>query len=161
MSGRSLFQRRCDAAWRENRYYAYTVSNAVLNGIDGLASGGRTNLYIVHDLASSAIKIGVAVQPVDRLRQLQIGNVRKLELVDWAPATARLEEFFHRLLDSHRIRGEWFRPHHEVLVVCELIMSGGDLRRQYEEQGERADPEDTLWMIAAEAEEAHQRSAAA
>lgn len=54
------------------------------------------------------IKIGKAVRPRKRLRALQCGNAYLLTLV--AVVEGDIECLLHRLCETHRLRGEWFRP---------------------------------------------------
>ena len=150
---RTLFQRRCDAAWQGNWEYAYQLSRAVQADAEALERGSRTNLYIVRDADSDAVKLGVGVNPAQRVSHLQIGNPRLLELVDWAPGTEALERFFHGTLKEYRIRGEWFAPHEHVLIACELLMSAGDMRRTMDDNGGvPATAEDTVAVLLGTAE---------
>jgi hypothetical protein len=150
---RTAFQKRCDTAYLRNWEYAYAIARAVQGDAAAFERGSQTNLYVIRETESDLVKIGIAVRPEQRMAHLQIGNPRELELVDWAPATEALERFFHKELAEHRRRGEWFAPHEHVLIVCELLMSAGDLRRTMDdnEQG-AATAEDTVAMLLGPAE---------
>lgn len=55
-------------------------------------------------------KVGVGHHPERRLRTMQTGNARELELLGTWPGGAALEQYLHRQFDTlgRRVRGEWF-----------------------------------------------------
>lgn len=56
------------------------------------------------------VKIGYAVDPERRLRQLQTGSPHRLELRRTVcPATMAQEAELHRRFAAYRDHGEWFR----------------------------------------------------
>ena len=67
-------------------------------------------VYAIREASSGNIKIGISRDPHRRLRQLQIGNSSKLELVAYRKAENRFadERAIHADEASHRLRGEWF-----------------------------------------------------
>lgn len=63
------------------------------------------------------VKIGIAIDPEARLRELQTGHYESLSLLrvvdgDWA-----VEAWLHARFAAARIRGEWFRYSSEMLIV--------------------------------------------
>ena len=69
------------------------------------------------------IKIGIAVDPARRLRQLQTGNAHRLavlRLIDSPVNAKRMERALHRQFKEYRTSGEWF-----ALSDCELISLEG------------------------------------
>lgn len=68
------------------------------------------------------IKIGLTSQLVDRLRGLQVGNHRPLEVYAAhpykQPLAKEIEKLLHSLFRPHVIGGEWFEPHAEVLKAA-------------------------------------------
>jgi hypothetical protein len=60
-------------------------------------------------------KVGIAKQPLDRIKDIQTGNPQPIEVIwvskfmDRGMAYAA-ERFIHELLKKHRISGEWFNP---------------------------------------------------
>lgn len=68
-------------------------------------------VYAISD--SSFIKIGVGRHPMKRLRQLQTGNVKKLELLGFFEGGFELEKFIHKTY--HIKRGEWMKPTEELI----------------------------------------------
>lgn len=114
---------------------------------EALENGPPTNLYAVYDLASDAVKIGVALVPRDRLIGLQIGNSRPLVLLACCPATQKLETRFHTALKPWALSGEWFRATPEVLAAVGLITAAEDIADDMAAQGDASDPGMSIhWM---------------
>lgn len=67
-------------------------------------------VYFVRSGTHGPIKIGRAVDPHERLRQLQTGSPVELRLLGTIPGGVDLEAALHDLLGDSRLRGEWFRP---------------------------------------------------
>ena len=67
-------------------------------------------VYAIQEMKTGNIKLGISRDPVQRLRQLQIGNSSKLKLVAYRKAENRFadERAIHADEASHRLRGEWF-----------------------------------------------------
>lgn len=68
-------------------------------------------VYLIHRVGADEYKIGMATDVDRRLRELQVSNGGKLEVIhaiatDWA---RELEETMHRHFRKERLRGEWFR----------------------------------------------------
>ena len=63
------------------------------------------------------IKIGWAIDPEERLKQLQSGNDRVLEIIGTIPGTVRDEKALHAKFSSDRIKGEWFRCTSDVVSL--------------------------------------------
>ena len=78
-------------------------------------------VYAIVDDRADAVKIGVAVDPSTRLRDLQAGNASRLRLVAVTPGGRPLERALHKRLAAHRLRedGEWFALHPEVFAEVE------------------------------------------
>ena len=73
-----------------------------------------SHVYIIAESKISPVKIGVAGSLNGRLRELQIGNPRRLRLlysieVGGHRRARRVESMVHALCAEHRIRGEWFK----------------------------------------------------
>lgn len=67
-------------------------------------------LYLIGAPDIDAIKIGISDNPDERLHTLQVGNpysLRVLHTIEVADA-ALAENAIHRVLETHRLRGEWF-----------------------------------------------------
>jgi hypothetical protein len=67
-------------------------------------------IYVIS--SGAAVKIGYSEDPSRRLRQLQTGHERKVELAHQEPVPAeqasKLERLVHEANRHHRIQGEWF-----------------------------------------------------
>ena len=74
-------------------------------------------VYFVQSGTDGPIKIGTAVDVPARIALLQIGNAEPLCLLGAVEGGQREERGYHILLATHRIRGEWFRPHSDVLAM--------------------------------------------
>ena len=67
-------------------------------------------VYFILDRGSGCVKVGWSSEPVQRLRDLQTGNPRELELVALVPnVKSSAERSFHEQFRAHQVRGEWFR----------------------------------------------------
>jgi hypothetical protein len=64
-----------------------------------------------------ALKIGFTrYDPAGRVAHLQIGCPFPLVLIGYIrPGSVRLEKQIHGMFARHRLQGEWFRPHAEIL----------------------------------------------
>jgi transposase len=73
-----------------------------------IASSHRNVVYIIHDRAHDAYKIGYTSNLPQRLREL--GTAMPYDPVPIAVtrATVEIEQHIHKLFDHERIRGEWF-----------------------------------------------------
>lgn len=82
--------------------------------------------FIGADLGTGerAVKIGFSDRdPIQRLRQMQIGCPLELTLLHSMPGTVKLERAIHEALSGHGVRGEWFRIRREgeVCPVREFV----------------------------------------
>lgn len=66
----------------------------------------RELVYLITD--GRYTKVGVSRNPYERLKSLQIGASRKLELVAKFPGGRRVEAKIHNSLKPKRVHGEWF-----------------------------------------------------
>jgi len=55
------------------------------------------------------VKIGIANNPKQRLRDLQTASPVKLKIIYTIPGTENLEKILHNIFDEYRECGEWFR----------------------------------------------------
>lgn len=90
-----------DLEWRD--YYA------------GSGIGRMSFVYFIQAGYSGPVKIGVAYDPVERMKELQVGNHQELRLVGIQLGTPSDEKQLHGFFADLHIRGEWFRPE-EVLL---------------------------------------------
>lgn len=70
----------------------------------------ETNLYAIRTLGAPYVKIGTAVNPSSRLREIQTGNPFKCFVYATRPCSGVPEEkTYHRRFHSLHSHGEWFR----------------------------------------------------
>lgn len=65
-------------------------------------------LYFIGATADSPVKVGWSMGTEVRLSTLQMAHWETLVLLGRVRAAGSVEEFAHRELAEHRIRGEWF-----------------------------------------------------
>lgn len=79
-----------------------------------------SSVYFIQAGASGPIKIGVSVDPISRMAQMQTGMPETLRLLAFIAGTRDDERKLHIKLAAHRIRGEWFHPHQDVLGALRI-----------------------------------------
>lgn len=89
-----------------------------------VARTGLTDLYFIRS-ETGPIKIGISVDPTQRLRNLQTAHPHKLELICVIAGGGGLEAEYHKRFAAHRLTGEWFAPHPDILAEIERISIGG------------------------------------
>ena len=98
-------------------------------GDEAYGEAPRGRVYVVLDYdagvdGAAFLKIGWAKDsPESRMKQLQTGNPRGLELLTSFPGSRRLEQRIHRALSLYRVQGEWFRHEPYVLGVVNGVRS--------------------------------------
>ncbi len=67
-------------------------------------------VYAIREQDTGHLKLGISKDPEERLRQLQIANSSRLEIVAIRPAPNRFsdEAAIHKLVGQYHIHGEWF-----------------------------------------------------
>lgn len=76
-------------------------------------------VYFIQNTADLSIKIGTSKDVPGRLESLQTSTAATLVLLATTEGDRELETLFHSVLREHHIRGEWFRPHPDVLAQVE------------------------------------------
>lgn len=87
--------------------------------------GQRSRVYFIQVGCDGPIKIGRSTAPLARLATLQTGHSEPLRLLVTTTGGDELEKALHRRLSSHRLRGEWFSPHVEVLAEIDTFKRTG------------------------------------
>jgi Meiotically up-regulated gene 113 len=121
---------------------------------------GFHSLYLVVPASKTALKVGIARDPEQRLRGLQNANFEKLQFhrfwwLAGLPIAARIEKHFKENFAPAVIRGEWFdvSPQTAEDFVLNSIQSlqtwgiGQDEMLKLMEQSERRRIEQTLDQI--------------
>ena len=85
-----------------------------------IPEGAASYVYFIQ-AASGPIKIGVAVNPLTRLSGLQTANHESLHLMAVLVGAYRHEMDYHRQFAGHRLHGEWFAPHPDILAEIERL----------------------------------------
>lgn len=73
-------------------------------------------VYFIRSGPDGPIKIGTARDPSGRLAALQTGSPHLLVGLGVVSGGAEIEATFHARFSAHRLRGEWFAPHAEILA---------------------------------------------
>lgn len=77
-------------------------------------------VYFVQEGEDGPVKIGFTSSHIARrIYTLQSGNPRSLRLIGRFPAVPMVETRLHGMFSRTRIRGEWFEPSQELLVLAE------------------------------------------
>jgi hypothetical protein len=87
-------------------------------------------VYFIQRGEDGPIKIGsTGLDPRHRLAALQIGSAERLRLLGYLQSK---ETEIHSLFSEHRLSGEWFRPHQDILefVRTRTIRSISDTKKQ-------------------------------
>ncbi len=86
---------------------------------------GWSGVYVIGPaIAGGSIKIGIAADPMARLRQLQAARPDRLVLLFYAGCphhhAVRVERFLHRAFRASRQEGEWFDVEAQRAIVAAL-----------------------------------------
>lgn len=76
-------------------------------------------VYFVQAEDGGPIKIGWAQDVASRVRQLQVGQSRRLRVIDAIKCSRTYERKLHRQFAASRLFGEWFEPTPELLELIE------------------------------------------
>ena len=90
-----------------------------------LYNSPRASVHLVYFLQlgdGGPIKVGVAVNPLTRMANIQAGSSVPVFLRGVVPGSYDKEREIHQHLAGHRIRGEWFTPAPEVLVYVRRLI---------------------------------------
>ncbi len=72
---------------------------------------------------SGPIKIGIAGNPCDRLKGLQTSHHERLAILVVCDGGADQERAYHRQFAAHRLHGEWFERHPDILAEIERLLA--------------------------------------
>lgn len=84
---------------------------------------GYTYLYFVR--ARSRVKIGVAVDPRERFKGLQVGSGERLTFMGAIAAHKTLEPLIHQRFAADRSHCEWFELSRELRLFIEHVVTHG------------------------------------
>lgn len=78
-------------------------------------------VYFIQVGEGGPIKIGIAQNPQARLSSLQTGHHDTLFIRAIGHGGAEQERAYHATFAQHRLRGEWFEPHADILAEIERL----------------------------------------
>jgi uncharacterized protein YozE (UPF0346 family) len=79
-------------------------------------------VYFVQSRKTYEIKIGFTTRQVDtRRRGLQTANPGKLEVIATLPGSREYENALHVRFAQHKLEGEWFEPHPDLLAFISTL----------------------------------------
>lgn len=86
-------------------------------------------IYFIQNTETAAIKIGLSVDPAKRLASLQTASADPLKLLGTIEGGRDKESALHCQFSAHRLSGEWFRGHPELVeAVCEIIQTARGIK---------------------------------
>lgn len=91
------------------------VSNSVYR------TKGAHYIYFIAAPDADVVKIGIAGDPKRRFRTIQACSPVRLELVLFVRGTIFDERHLHERFAAHRVHGEWFRYHSDILSLIERL----------------------------------------
>lgn len=77
-------------------------------------------VYFIGHIAH-AIKIGIAENVAWRHRDLQACSPIKIDVLATTPGGRSAELEYHRRFAAHRLHGEWFNPHPDILAEIDRL----------------------------------------
>ena len=83
-------------------------------------------IYVIHATGTRFVKIGVAKNPVQRMRLFQTGQPTKLVILALADWPNSQERRIHRVLIGQRVEGEWFVINEHIDSLINHMRSGAD-----------------------------------
>lgn len=86
---------------------------------------GYVDLYFIGG-DTGPIKIGVSGNPAQRLKALQTGYPHALRILALIPEGGMQEITYHAKFAEHRLHGEWFAPHPDILAEIERLNTGAN-----------------------------------
>lgn len=91
----------------------------------------QSDLYFIQSGESGPIKIGITGMKIEkRMKALQTAHPFKLRLLVLVKGDAMRETEYHARFAEHRLEGEWFAPHPNILTEIErlkAVSQGGNL----------------------------------
>lgn len=78
-------------------------------------------IYFVQGESTGLIKIGLATDPLHRIRSLQAASPDKLIMLKIITGDKKTEFELHRRFQADRKHGEWFCPSHRLISFIESL----------------------------------------
>ena len=83
-------------------------------------------IYVISAANTEYVKVGLAKNPISRMRLLQTGIPWKLVLLASADWHDSEERRIHRLLGAYWVRGEWFLANPSIDSLIKHMLTGAD-----------------------------------
>lgn len=101
---------------------AYLAALAALEGVEAppFLHPSNSRVYFI-GAEGGGIKIGVALDVAKRLKEIQAHCPLRLSVLATAPGDRTLEQAYHKRFAAHRMHGEWFTTHREILAEIERV----------------------------------------
>ncbi len=100
-----------DAEW-----FAQQASKPLQGAPAWQRSAKPQQVYFIQAGDGGPVKIGIAVDPARRCKDMQTGHYAKLAVVGTCPGGLAQEQAYHRQFAEHRLHGEWFSPAPDILA---------------------------------------------
>jgi hypothetical protein len=114
--------RRLDERRRKEEQRTTRIESDLFDVPPGTIESGV--VYFVQAVQGGPIKIGSATNLRKRLRAIQSMSPAPLRVLV-TMVGASVDEFaIHRHFDAHRLHGEWFEPHADILAFIERVRAG-------------------------------------
>jgi hypothetical protein len=87
-------------------------------------------VYFIQNVETQQIKVGIAKDPLGRLRELQVANAHQLTLLGVLRGGRPEERAIHTRFKSLHVRGEWFRGKPELVSWISQALRSEKIARQ-------------------------------
>lgn len=95
------------------------TARAIKNGGRGALALDAPGVYVAAT-SMRHLKIGVAIDPAKRMRELNTGNARRVGLIFFVRcmdvSAVTVERLVHRILAGNQLQGEWFAVSPETAI---------------------------------------------
>lgn len=112
-------------------YKALVDAHATGNDLDRVSrrnmARSKEPKSVVYFIGSEGgpIKIGCALNVNNRLAALQCASPVRLAILATTPGRTKVERAYHARFAAHRLHGEWFAPHPDILTEIEHLQGAG------------------------------------
>ena len=89
--------------------------------LDNNISTEITYIYFIKAERLGYIKIGISVNPIKRLQQLQASLLDNIELLTYTFGDRETEKYLHKRFSKFNYKNEWFLPEKEILSLITKI----------------------------------------
>lgn len=79
-------------------------------------------VYAIRNRGNGCIKIGWAIDPKKRIKELATAHSERLDLLGSVRGGRALEKALHYHFGDHRTNGEWFNPHPDIIAWVEQCL---------------------------------------